>query len=119
MIAFRHNCNDRTFLIFYFYPKIECSPGYHWPTCNVSCRFPNYGNDCQSECTSCTEENCNHITGCTEISNVYIILKIPVPFQYNTSILSGCSFVYLFSCLSVRSYVSNEQLNLLINNALI
>lgn len=63
----------KLFNFFYnIYPKIECSLGYHLPGCNVPCPFPNYGYDCQSECTSCTEENCNHITGCPEISNVYL-----------------------------------------------
>lgn len=41
----------------------NCSKGYHGPLCDITCRYPNYGKDCQSECL-CGEEQCDHITGC-------------------------------------------------------
>uniref|UniRef100_A0A8W8JCL2 Uncharacterized protein n=1 Tax=Magallana gigas TaxID=29159 RepID=A0A8W8JCL2_MAGGI len=40
----------------------ECLPGYFGSCCNYTCRYPNYGKECQSECV-CDEENCNHIIG--------------------------------------------------------
>lgn len=48
---------------------IVCSPGYHGPFCNMICRYPNYGEDCQLNCL-CDEEQCDHITGCVGKSNV-------------------------------------------------
>lgn len=75
IIAFQNYWNHRTMntWLIQFIPKTECLPGYHFPGCNIPCRFPNYGDDCQSECLSCTKQNCNHITGCPEISNAYIV----------------------------------------------
>ncbi|XP_052710556.1 uncharacterized protein LOC128184945 [Crassostrea angulata] len=40
----------------------ECLPGYYGSCCNYTCRYPNYGKECQSECM-CDEENYNHIIG--------------------------------------------------------
>lgn len=41
----------------------NCPSGYHGPLCNITCRHPSYGKDCQSECL-CGEVQCNPITGC-------------------------------------------------------
>lgn len=48
----------------------ECSPGYQGPNCSYACRYPNYGDDCQSFC-DCVELQCDHITGCRQLSNVH------------------------------------------------
>lgn len=48
----------------------ECFPGYHGTLCNMTCRYPNYGEDCQLGCL-CEEEQCDHISGCVRKSNVY------------------------------------------------
>ncbi|XP_056014747.1 uncharacterized protein LOC125676900 [Ostrea edulis] len=42
---------------------IECDAGYHGLNCSLSCRFPNYGEDCQNLC-QCRLELCSHISGC-------------------------------------------------------
>lgn len=47
----------------------ECLPGYHGPLCNMACRYPNYGEECQLQCL-CEEEKCDHITGCVLKSSV-------------------------------------------------
>lgn len=44
--------------------------GYHGPNCSMACRYPNYGNGCQSGCL-CGEDQCDPITGCVWKSNVY------------------------------------------------
>lgn len=46
-----------------FLHAVKCSPGYHGPLCNMACRYPNYGKECQLQCL-CEEEQCNPITGC-------------------------------------------------------
>lgn len=51
----------------------ECLPGYHGPLCNMACRYPNYGEECQLQCL-CEEEKCDHITGCVLKSNVWLVL---------------------------------------------
>lgn len=48
----------------------ECLPGYHGPLCNMTCRYPNYGEDCQLKCL-CEEEQCDHISGCVWKSNIF------------------------------------------------
>nr|XP_034333258.1 N-acetylglucosamine-1-phosphodiester alpha-N-acetylglucosaminidase-like [Crassostrea gigas] len=40
-----------------------CMTGYFGPNCDIPCRFPSYGESCQSECR-CEKQQCNHITGC-------------------------------------------------------
>ncbi|XP_048768805.2 uncharacterized protein LOC125675318 [Ostrea edulis] len=40
-----------------------CDTGYYGPNCSLSCRYPNYGVDCQNEC-KCVQDLCNHISGC-------------------------------------------------------
>lgn len=47
----------------------ECPTGYHGPECKGPCRFPSYGELCQCKC-NCTEQHCNHITGCQEVSDL-------------------------------------------------
>lgn len=37
-----------------------------------TCRYPNYGKECQSECM-CDEENYNHIIGYVQRSNAHVI----------------------------------------------
>lgn len=86
-------------------PKIDCLPGYYFPGCYLPCRYPNYGHDCQSECLSCTKQNCNHITGCPEKSNVYLILTKTLSIQYQYSFwLSICLSVCWPVCSFPRFY---------------
>nr|XP_022291021.1 uncharacterized protein LOC111102523 [Crassostrea virginica] len=40
-----------------------CVQGFFGENCELPCRYPNYGQDCQLECV-CTMELCNHISGC-------------------------------------------------------
>nr|XP_022294785.1 uncharacterized protein LOC111104907 [Crassostrea virginica] len=43
---------------------VACLAGYIGPNCSLSCRPPNYGFQCQSECKCKKEQYCNHIAGC-------------------------------------------------------
>ncbi|XP_062581455.1 multiple epidermal growth factor-like domains protein 10 isoform X2 [Saccostrea cucullata] len=52
---------------------IRCRSGFFGRYCTETCRYPNYGPDCQKEC-QCNEEECNARTGCithTSISGKY------------------------------------------------
>ncbi|XP_062566014.1 multiple epidermal growth factor-like domains protein 10 [Saccostrea cucullata] len=42
-----------------------CSVGYFGPECELPCRYPNYGDGCQSACL-CVQQLCDHINGCKE-----------------------------------------------------
>ena len=39
---------------------LVCPKGYFGETCDKPCRFPSFGDDCQSKC-SCNVDYCNHI----------------------------------------------------------
>lgn len=70
---------------------LVCPKGYFGDTCNMPCRFPSYGADCQSEC-GCRPLDCNHVTGCdgkscmilctmnVHLRNIFLFLKL---FLYN------------------------------------
>ena len=42
---------------------LECPKGYFGITCDMPCRYPSFGDFCQSRCY-CDVDNCNHIMGC-------------------------------------------------------
>ncbi|XP_061195844.1 multiple epidermal growth factor-like domains protein 10 [Saccostrea echinata] len=42
-----------------------CLPGYLGHNCELQCRYPSFGVNCQEHC-DCKEESCNTITGCGE-----------------------------------------------------
>ncbi|XP_078327907.1 uncharacterized protein LOC111104617 [Crassostrea virginica] len=47
----------------------NCLPGYHGEECQLPCRFPSYGEHCQSFC-ACKEEQCHFINGCVNSSRI-------------------------------------------------
>lgn len=40
-----------------------CQIGYYGVNCTAVCKHPSFGEQCQGIC-NCTEDVCNHITGC-------------------------------------------------------
>ncbi|XP_056013518.1 uncharacterized protein LOC125648793 [Ostrea edulis] len=44
----------------------DCKSGYIGENCDLPCRYPSYGVDCQLEC-NCNESYCNHKHGCRAI----------------------------------------------------
>lgn len=51
------------FQYLYVHVLLACPPGYIGINCSIECRFPSYGDHCQSEC-NCSKENCSVSTGC-------------------------------------------------------
>lgn len=43
---------------------IDCPIGYFRNNCSSPCRYPNYGKDCQQDCSHCKEDACNSTFGC-------------------------------------------------------
>lgn len=43
---------------------IDCPNGYFGINCSSPCRYPNYGKDCQHDCSHCVKEACNSTFGC-------------------------------------------------------
>ena len=50
------------FSVFLFH-TIGCPNGFYGVKCRDQCRYPNYGEQCQSLC-ACESQLCNHISGC-------------------------------------------------------
>lgn len=46
------------------YHLTECGAGFYRINCSTPCRYPNYGKDCQQECSECGQEKCNSTLGC-------------------------------------------------------
>ncbi|XP_061177283.1 uncharacterized protein LOC133186019 [Saccostrea echinata] len=42
----------------------SCPVGYQGNNCSVPCRYPNFGKDCQEDCSHCDEKWCNPTYGC-------------------------------------------------------
>uniref|UniRef100_A0A8W8JAG2 Uncharacterized protein n=1 Tax=Magallana gigas TaxID=29159 RepID=A0A8W8JAG2_MAGGI len=43
---------------------MDCPIGLFGANCSRLCRYPNYGKDCQQDCSHCKEEACNPMFGC-------------------------------------------------------
>lgn len=43
---------------------IDCPDGFYGINCSRQCRYPNYGKDCQQDCSHCNREICNSTVGC-------------------------------------------------------
>lgn len=43
---------------------IDCPIGYFGNNCSSPCRYPNYGKECQHNCSHCGNETCNSTFGC-------------------------------------------------------
>lgn len=52
-----------------------CETGYFGHDCNIPCRYPSYGIDCQSGCV-CPREQCDHIIGCSQTSVCMFLIGI-------------------------------------------
>ena len=44
---------------------LDCVPGYNSLFCNLPCKHPQYGENCQREC-NCNLLKCHHIKGCLD-----------------------------------------------------
>lgn len=79
---------------------LECSSGYQGPNCSYACRYPSYGNGCQSFC-DCVEQLCDHITGCRQLSKChdYDLNSICYhSWSLNDNLLSYCENNNLHMC---------------------
>lgn len=43
---------------------IDCPLGFYGINCSSPCRYPNFGNRCQQDCSHCEQEVCNASFGC-------------------------------------------------------
>lgn len=53
-----------TIMVVLSYHLTECGAGLYGINCSTPCRYPNYGKDCQQECSECGQEKCNSTLGC-------------------------------------------------------
>lgn len=44
---------------------LACEDGYFGTNCALKCRYPTFGNQCQSLCT-CNIQNCDYANGCIQ-----------------------------------------------------
>lgn len=45
--------------------RLACETGFYGRNCDKMCRFPTYGQGCQSLC-NCTFTYCHHVNGCIQ-----------------------------------------------------
>lgn len=69
----------------------------------MTCRYPNYGYDCQRGCM-CEEDSCNHVTGCLQTSNVL--------WGFNKWLI--CSFVYTAADLPINTSTKRAKYNIFV-----
>nr|XP_022294905.1 uncharacterized protein LOC111105020 [Crassostrea virginica] len=42
----------------------DCPPGFYGIQCSSLCRYPNYGDNCQQDCSNCSKQQCDSVFGC-------------------------------------------------------
>ena len=57
----------------HFISFLECQPGYTGQNCDLHCRYPSFGQDCQEDC-NCDEKFCDTVNGCN--GEYFKILKL-------------------------------------------
>lgn len=50
-------------IMYTFFSCLECQPGYTGENCDLHCRYPSFGQDCQEDC-NCDEKFCDTVNGC-------------------------------------------------------
>nr|XP_022294291.1 uncharacterized protein LOC111104561 [Crassostrea virginica] len=83
----------------------DCSLGYTGNRCELQCRYPGFGKDCQSVC-NCPEKLCNHITGCHEnvcaskkdSSHDVMVYSIVIGLLLLLTIIQFSVYFYLLYC---------------------
>ncbi|XP_078313953.1 uncharacterized protein LOC111105023 [Crassostrea virginica] len=41
-----------------------CPSGFYGKDCSLPYRYPNYGENCQQDCSNCSQQLCNSVVGC-------------------------------------------------------
>ncbi|XP_078325991.1 uncharacterized protein LOC144622861 isoform X1 [Crassostrea virginica] len=85
-----------------------CPLGYTGNRCEIPCRYPSFGKDCQSDC-NCTEKLCNHIRGCHEnvcaskkdSSHDVMIYSIVIGLLLLLTIIQFSVYFYLLYCFRI------------------
>ncbi|XP_056013745.1 multiple epidermal growth factor-like domains protein 6 [Ostrea edulis] len=80
----------------------ECNVGFQGECCQLPCRYPNYGDRCQSWC-NCEITNCSSVTGCDDGSPT---VSVGFPNTPKTS-LSAFS-IYTTSTACPHRYIGSD-----------
>ncbi|XP_062598493.1 uncharacterized protein LOC134259913 [Saccostrea cucullata] len=74
-----------------------CLDGYIGRKCELECRYPSFGADCQEQCL-CIEAECSHVSGCKETTAQPTIL-LSTLFMFNDTDLpqNKSQIAYIFS----------------------
>lgn len=59
-----------SYLVLFFELYVGCQVGFFGYNCTQPCRYPSFGDKCQRQC-NCSQDICDHITGCTTIEGKY------------------------------------------------
>nr|XP_022292857.1 tyrosine-protein kinase receptor Tie-1-like [Crassostrea virginica] len=55
----------------------KCQPGYTGQNCDLHCRYPSFGQDCQEDC-NCDEKFCDTVNGCNDTAYTLYPITSPV-----------------------------------------
>lgn len=87
-----------TIMVVLSYHLTECGAGFYGINCSTPCRYPNYGKDCQQECSECGQEKCNSTPGC--LSSDVLISRGTRKIIANV-IVRHFSYIDLFNFITV------------------
>ena len=63
-LCFTNTSNLSVLKLYPLFAFIDCPEGFYGLNCSLKCRYPNYGIDCQKDCSQCGRKLCNFIYGC-------------------------------------------------------
>ncbi|XP_062610866.1 uncharacterized protein LOC134272681 [Saccostrea cucullata] len=97
----------------YLNETFSCSDGFIGKNCEIKCRYPSFGADCQKRCM-CGEAECSHVSGCKETLETTVeltILQSTLPMSNDTDMPQNKSKIaYIFSD-SVDSFQKDSKRN--------
>ncbi|XP_078322639.1 uncharacterized protein LOC111104725 isoform X2 [Crassostrea virginica] len=86
----------------------DCPPGFYGIKCLSLCRYPNYGDNCQQDCSNCSEQQCDSVFGC--------LTGNPLTIRRHNTLQDEMFGSCFAPCFSIHSIKANRSLFSTIQN---